>query len=190
MRLSLHSLTGYYLKMRWPFSRTYKVRCPDGSEKVVYKNIDDAFPLFLPGFKASLDGGTKIPATANAEIRAVYESKIQGLLFGLEELNQDLMMKFRSAYVVYQSDPCGGHHFLQRQIELILHEQSRFKRVRLQIDGLIALVKSSKSVGDCMPIFQDIVQQVGGGTVREAIVMEIKDATSVAKKWIGKPNAS
>ena len=33
----------------FPFWRTYKVRCRDGSVKTVYRDVNDAFPLFISG---------------------------------------------------------------------------------------------------------------------------------------------
>src|SRR5581483_10028272 len=65
--------------LSWLLPKTYKHKCHDGSVKVVYRHVDDAFPFYLPGWKAKVDANGKIPVTAQGGIKAEYESKIQGL---------------------------------------------------------------------------------------------------------------
>jgi hypothetical protein len=125
--------------MGWPFSKTYQHKCPDGSVKVVYKNIDDAFPLFLPGWQAAVSSEVTVPNVGAGSVRAEYADKIQGLLYGLDELNQSLMMKFRGVYVAYQSDPCANGGNFQRQIEGLLDGQHKLTVVKTQIQALIRL---------------------------------------------------
>ena len=91
--------------MAWPLSKTYKVKSPDGHVKTVYRNVDDAFPLFIPGWKANINAAGKFLERLSGEIRAEYSTAIHGMLFALDELNQGLMMTFRAAYIVYQNDP-------------------------------------------------------------------------------------
>ena len=174
----------------WLLPKTYKHRCKDGSVKIVHRNVDDAFPFYLPSWKAKLDGNAKIPVQGQGGIKAEYETKIGGLLFGLDELNQGLMMNFRGAYVAFQTDPSAGHEFLLREVAKVLQEQQRVLRIRLQIDGLISLAKTCKNKGEFFQLYQVIVNQVGGSTVADAAAVEIKDSAQQAKKWIGGGNAS
>jgi len=81
----------------------------------------------------------KAQELGTAELRADYATKIEGLLFSLDELNQSLMMNFRGAYVAYTTDPCGNGAMLNRQVENILREQHRFQLVRVQIRALVSL---------------------------------------------------
>src|SRR5947208_17126263 len=106
--------------MSWPFFKTRKHYCPDGSVKLVYRNVDDAFPFYVPGWEGKLDAKLK---GAPARLRAEYATKIQGLLYGLDELNQGVMFDFRAAYVTYMNDPCQHAGFFERQVEKIIHEQ-------------------------------------------------------------------
>ncbi|HSG38916.1 MAG TPA: hypothetical protein VLE27_04695, partial [Thermoanaerobaculia bacterium] len=85
--------------INWPFAKTYRVRCPDGTVKTLHRNVDDAFPLFIPGWQGNVDAELKALEAIPARLRAKYETKIQGLLYRLDELNQSLMMNFRGAYV-------------------------------------------------------------------------------------------
>lgn len=107
----------------------------------------------------------------------------------MDDLNQGLMIHFRGAYVAFQTDPCAGHDFLLREVSKILEEQQRLLRIRLQIDGLISLAKTCKNSGEFFQLYRVIVNQMGGSTVADAAVLEIKDSTQQAKKWIGEGNA-
>ena len=117
--------------INWPFSPTYRHKCPDGTIKTVYKNVDRAFPLYIPGWQGNVAADVKAQEIGTGELKAEYASKIQGLLFGLDELNQSQMMHFRGAYVAYSADPCGNSDLLKRQVETILREQTRFQMIRV-----------------------------------------------------------
>lgn len=127
--------------MRWPFSKTYQVKCNDGTVKTVYRNVDNAFPLCLPGWKGDLSARGKILDKVNAELKAEYATIIHGLLYALDELNQGLMMQFRAAYVVYKNDPCQHSSFFERQVEKLLDQQGRLISSKVQIDGLTQIAK-------------------------------------------------
>ena len=175
--------------INWPFSKTYRHRCKDGSVKIVHRKVDDAFPFYIPGWKGKLDGNANIPMTGQGEIKGEYETKIQGLLYNLDELNNSLMINFRGAYIAYQADPCAGYNFLLREVSKIIQEQNRLLKIRLQIDGLVSLAKTSKAKGEFLPLYRNIIEQVGGSTIPDAAKLEIKDLTNQAHKWIGDNDA-
>lgn len=175
--------------INWPFSKTYKHKCPDGTIKTVYRNVDDAFPLYIPGWQTNVTADVKAQELGAAQLKAEHASKIHGLLFSLDELNQSLMMNFRGAYVAYTTDPCGNADLLSKQVDAILREQTRFQRIRLQIRGLIALAVSQPNNHDrIMDAFQSIVQQLGGPVVTQAAVAEIASTRDAVQKWIGGPD--
>lgn len=92
--------------MRSPFSKTYVIKCPDGTTRIIYKNVDKAFPLCIPGWQGKMGATIEAVKGEPANLNAEYQTQIQGLLYSLDELNQSLMMTFRAAYVSYQSNPC------------------------------------------------------------------------------------
>ena len=104
------------MKIKWPYSKTYKHKCPDETIKIVYKNIDDAFPLFIPGWEGKVKNNVKAIESISVSMDADYATKIQGLLYDLNEFNQSLVMNFRTIYAYFQSDPCSNNNFFQRQI--------------------------------------------------------------------------
>jgi len=174
------------MPINWPFSKTYRIKCPDGTTKTVYRSVDHAFPLYIPGWQGTAAAAVKAQELGTAEVKAEYASKIEGLLFSLDELNQSLMMNFRGAYVAFASDPCGNGAMLNRQVENILREQHRFQLVRVQIRALIALAATSGNHDLVMAAFQRIVDQIGG-PIAEAAVEEIATSRAAMQKWIGEP---
>jgi len=105
------------LPFSWPWAKTYTVKCGDGTTKLVYKSVDDAAPFFIPGSKESIGMDVGAQEMASAKFTGAYETKIQGLLVHISELNEGLMMTFRLTYVAYQTDPCSHSQNLQQLLE-------------------------------------------------------------------------
>jgi hypothetical protein len=170
----------------FPFGKTYHVTCRDGSKKLVHRNVDHAFPLYIKGYqadaRAELDGLNQVKASAGGK----YATKIEGLLFGLDELNQGLMIHFRSVYVVYMSDPCGNASYLQRAVEKLLGEQQRLILLRIQIRALVELARNHpEDTNAIIGLFQSIAGNMGGPALIEASRLAIADARTVAIEWAG-----
>jgi hypothetical protein len=169
--------------MGWPFSKTYRVKCKDGSVKTVYKNVGDAFPLCIPGWKGDLSAAGKVLDKANADLKAEYATAIHGLLYALDELNQGLMMTFRAAYVVYQNDPCEHAPFFEREVAKLLDEQRRLRALKVQIDGLIQLAKQKPEHSEEFArIMANVVDRFGTLLLPQATSKRIADARKLTKR--------
>lgn len=170
----------------WPFAKSYHTKCPDGSIKTVYKNVNDAFPLFIEGWEGKLSSKVKAEDLVNVDANAAYKTKIDGLLFALDDLNQGLMMTFRAVYVTYTTDPCGNSAFLQREVSKLLDEQQRLRTLKLQIDFLLKLAQQHKDgTEEFARLFSDLVQRIGGYPGQEVTVSELKSAADDAKVLLG-----
>ena len=174
------------MKNRWPFSKTYKHKCPDGTTKIVYKNINDAFPLFIPGWEGKATNNAKAIEGVSVSMDAEYATKIQGLLYDLNEWNQSLMMTFRSAYAHFQSDPCSNNAFFQRQVEKIIDDQHRLTTLDVQIKGLVRLVELNPNNPEhFLQIYCQIINQIGGKSP-EVTSLEIAENRKNVNLWIGR----
>jgi hypothetical protein len=168
------------------FGKTYRVKCPDGSHKWVHRNVDDAFPLYIKGYQGDVNAELTGLSEVSASAGATYATKIQGLLFGLDELNQGLMIHFRGVYLVYMSDPCGNAPFLQREVQKLLGEQQRLVRLRIQIRALIELARNHpEDTNSIVDHFQKIAGSMGGPALAEASRAEITEARKIAGEWAG-----
>lgn len=167
----------------WPFSKTYTKRHSDGREKTLYRNVDDAFPLYIPGWNVSLAAAGNVIDKVNANMKAEYSSAIQGLLFGLDDLNQGLMMTFRSAYVVYQSDPFKHDDFLAREVEKILDEQRHLRTLRIQVDALVKLASlHPEQSANFAKVFADIINNMSFQAPPLVASQQIDESKQIAKK--------
>jgi hypothetical protein len=176
--------------MQWFWGRSYSVKCPDGTRKTVYRNVDDAFPLFIPGWQGDLSvGGSGSAKTAGidelkAEAKGAYTTKIQGLLFAIDDLTQTVMLNFRTVYLTFATDPCTNGDFLQRQIEKLVAEQQRISRLRIQVRALIELAKNQPNeTVQILTIFKEVAGNLGGGVAVEATKVEIVEARQLADRW-------
>lgn len=169
----------------WPWSKTYTVRCPDGTTRELHKDIDEAVPLSLKGFKADIEASVKGVPKLSGAAKAKYETKIQGLLFGLTEQNQSLMMSFRTVYLAFRSDPCGSRDFFQREVEKLLEEQRRIAELKLKVTALIQLASLSPAdTAHITAVFVQLASGIGGTPVVAAASLEISESRKLAKDML------
>lgn len=165
----------------WFWRKTYDVKCLDGTKKTVYKNVDDAFPLFIRGFDSNLAANVRSESLGDGNLDSKYTTKIDGLLYALDELNQGLMMTFRAIYMVYSSDPCGNVLFLQRECSKLIDEQRRLRSLKIQIDALINMIKATPDNAEAISnIFSDIVQRIGNYPGMDVTTYELQRASEDA----------
>jgi hypothetical protein len=169
----------------FPWGKTYKIRCCDGSTRTIHKDLDHACPLYIQGWKADASAGIKGISDLSGEAKLKYESQIENLLFGLNEQNQSLMMSFRTVYLVFGTNPCANDGFFMREIEKLLDEQRKITALRMQIAALVQLAtQNPNDTAALTKIFSDIASRLGGATVADAASMEIAEMRNTAKKQL------
>ena len=181
----------YYAIMPWTWRKIYTVRCPDGSKKTVYRDVNEAFPLYIHGWQGDLSANASGSAKAvgvedlKSEIKGAYATKIHGLLFAIDEHTQSLMINFRNVYIAFTTDPCKNGDFLLRQVEKLVAEQQRISRWRIQVRTLIELAKNQPNeTMQILTIFKEIAGDIGGAPAIEAAALEIAEARQLAEEWI------
>lgn len=163
-----------------PFANTYQVRCPDGTIKTVYKNIDDVLPLYIPGWVGKLK--TELP---DANITAEYATKIHGLLYYIDEHNKNIFISFRIAYLGYKNDPCNNNAYFNRQIEKIIDEQNKIVTFNSRIKLLMQLaVMYQNNPEKFNPLYEQIAEQLIGVNIPEAATSEIAETRTLARDWV------
>jgi hypothetical protein len=165
----------------WIWEKTYQITCRDGTKRTVHKNINDACPLFIPGWKADVAGGVQGVSDLKAEVKAKYGTQINGVLYSLNEQNQSLMMSFRTVYLAFSTNPCGNNDFFLREIEKLLDEQRKISALKIQIAGLIQLASTNPNdTAQLTKIFSDIASRLGGSAVVSAASLEIAETRELA----------
>jgi hypothetical protein len=162
------------MPINWPWGKTKEIKCPDGTTRIVYKNIDEACPLVIPGWNAQMEAALNGASQLRGSVKARYEKTIRGFLFGLNEQNQSLMMSFRMVYQAYASNPCANGEFLTRETEKLLDEQRRIMTLKLQITAVIQLASTSPTeTAQLANILSDIASRIGEPAVSKAACAEI-----------------
>jgi hypothetical protein len=179
--------------------KTYKHRCPDGSTKIVHRNVDDAFPLALKDLEVRFAAELNAMAAGIAGgVKTDVKKSISGWLFQLNEQNQSLMASFRAIYTGYQSDPCLHGKAYMRAVERTVEEVNLQTRTQAQIKGLVALAQSEGVNHD--EVMRQFSQICGVGDVPAAASKAINAAVDDAQTWLqegrqgdvvqpGEPNA-
>jgi len=173
---------------KWnPFEKSYEVRCKNGSIKTIYKKVEDAFPLSISGYEGNISANVKSELLEEGGLDANFKSKVDGLLYGLDEINNGLMMSFRSAYIGYQTDPCANNDFLLDQITKINEEQRRLRALKMQIRGYVELAKSNpRDSTKLAEHYINLVNRIGSTSMGDAGVVEsISMSRDAAHKLMG-----
>ena len=114
-----------------------KVKCQDGSERIVLKNPDDAFPLAHKKLLAKIHTEVKALAQLQVDADADVRELIAGFLFQIDEINSSLIIHLRSAYVVFSTNPCEMDKWLAKEVEKIIKEETKMRntlnKLRLKI---------------------------------------------------------
>lgn len=155
------------MNFNWPFSKTYQITCPDGTVRIIHKNIDDACPLTIKNWKAGVSADLKEEISQlNGKISGKYENEIKGFLFGLNDQNESLMMSFRAAYMGVQINPCENNGFFLRELEKLLENQQRLTELKMKISALIQLaINYPQETDRWQSIVNEIAARLGGSAI-------------------------
>jgi hypothetical protein len=164
-------------------SNTYQHPCPDKTSKTVYKNIDDALPLYIPGWE-----GKVTTESQQVNISAEYATKIHGLLFYIDESNQNIIFHFRMIYIGYKNDPCNDNGYFNRQVEKIREEQNKLMMFKAKIELLKHLAeKNPYNPEQFNELYEQTLEQYSGVNIPKAAELEINQTRKIAEKlWAGR----
>lgn len=124
------------------FFRTRKVRCPDGTVRVVYNDVDLIFPLAVTDKSSKINGGVDVPEIANANLSVEITAAIKGLVFSIDSTNSSLLLEQRGYYAVYSSNPCESHSWFGRQMEDVGRRRQRLQEQQQLLGALITLAQN------------------------------------------------
>lgn len=169
-----------------PFSKTYVVKCPDGP-RVIYKNVDDAFPLFIKSTQGNADIKADIKDLGKINMEGKYKSSIEGLLYQIDEQNNSLMISFRTIYVGFTTDPCNSSSFFQREIAKMNDQYNYMQSLTVKLRTLVNLIERSngKPNSQITILFADIVNGFGKDPDLSVAIDEIRAAQEDMRKLIG-----
>ncbi len=162
----------------------YIVRCPDGTVRQVYRNVDDLIPLVFKIENADVALGFQTDAGGSAGIKATYAAHVDYIRSGLNERRIKMIDAYRLAYGVYAADPCGRLDFLERKTEGLLADQSRDENARLKFIAFMEFLHSdSSSDKAAQKMFQDLINGMDGNAGSLGAHVAIEEAQQRAIEW-------
>jgi hypothetical protein len=165
--------------------RTYRVRCSDGRKLTVHRDINAAFPLFLPSLAARGAGSIRDLGGNGVALEAELKTGVDGVLYQLNELNDTVMMNFRAVYATYQADPCRHSDFLARKVDEMTSDLQRLSAIRLELKALIDLaVANPGTPKQVWSLFAEIVTKNNLPGLPQASALRIENARGDAVRWI------
>jgi len=126
------------------FSKFVTVKCPDGTTRMVYKNVDDIFPFSIKESKATINGNITADDLGGGEAAASFAEKINDKLFLINEQNAGLWMCFRATYVGYTANPCGNSGNLETYIQEIIREHAKNTELCSKLRALVECVREGQ----------------------------------------------
>lgn len=168
-----------------PFAKTYKLTCPDKSVRIIYKNVNDAFPLFIEGWEANLAGKVKEESGIEANIVGEYKTKIDGILVALDQFNSSIMMDFRVAYVIFTGDPCRAIDRFERMVQNVMEKRDFIRELKILLDSLITLAREQPDNRDAFIIlFGKIADRLSPQAAVDETKLQIRVAREEAMKMV------
>ena len=163
----------------WPFAKTRKIKCPDGSERIIFKNPDDAFPLYIKDWSARFKATVKALTEVQGSLSSEFKRQIGGFFFELDSSNLSMQSKFSAAYKTYlASDPCKADGWLRKRIREIMEEESTLRRLEFEI-------KKMESLGN-QGLNEQAIEQAMAEALNRLSKSEIEEETSNAFKEVEK----
>lgn len=166
--------------MKWPFGKIRKIRCPDGSEKYVFRDPDDAFPLYAKDWSARLEATVKALTKLQGGLVLNLKKNIEGFFFELDEANRSMQSKLRAIYVIFLTAPCKLDRWLIQQIQNVIEEEGKIRIRRIEIE--IEKIRSLKSRGLNKKRITQAVTEALTRLSRSEIEVETSDAFKRVKK--------
>lgn len=167
------------------FSKTYRVKCGDGTTRRVYHDVQDAVPIFLAETQSS--GGVSLAEAAEIGVTGLNvtghkAAKVGHVLFKLDEMNNNLVLDFRLAYALYQAEPCSQIATFKDQVEKLQMRQYALRELKMKCQALIELAKSDIDEGGFLALFREIALH---GSSAAAVAELDSTRTMAANAWSG-----
>ena len=169
--------------MRNPFSKYYFEPCPDGIKRKVYKNIDDAFPIYCKNissnYKAIFDVINEVKANLNVD----NKSHIHDLLSKLDKINSDMQSQFRDAYADYKNDPYGKSDHLSSEIQKITEREINDRQFQIFLDKIILINKGGLSDTAIKNLILEAKSILLGPSISKNILTNLSKVTKTVEAW-------
>ena len=169
--------------MRNPFSKYWIIKCPDESERIVYKKADDAFPMCFKNITSSFKTAFNALEKVQANLGTDFKIHIHDLLLKLDDINSSMQSQFRAAYIVYQSDPCNRSNYLADEIQKITERENFNRRLQIFMDKIILINKGQFSDTVLESLIIEAKSVLLGPSINQNILDRLSEVTETVNAW-------
>jgi hypothetical protein len=151
----------------------------------VYRNVDEAFPLYVRDHEKSVSASIRDATGFGAETDIAFKNQIGTVLFSLDELNSSTMMDFRAAYIAYSNDPCNNGEFFNREIVRIREGRNYLQELKMKIAGVITSLSAGGEASGAGRILHEVLTSLKLEPLADVAAQEIEDARDAAELLAG-----
>jgi hypothetical protein len=162
-------------------SRTHK--CTDGRAITVFRNPNDAVPLYVKPVTSQAKASFDTAATAKADVEAQYTQSVTGIASLVTVATENFLAKFRTIYQYYSEEPCSRDAYFRDKLDELLREQRRFEYVQLQLTTLIELSHNGSDRTGIMRILSRIHNSLTSPIEHTEITRQITKAPTLTEDW-------
>ena len=171
--------------MWWIFGKTRKHRCPDGTERIVFKNPDDAFPLSVKDWSTRLEGTLNAVKELQGSLGADFKNQIEGFFVQLDQANSSMQSQFRAIYVVYQTDPCGQDGYLATEIQKIIERECTLRRMQIEISKIESLRSQGFDEQELAQVLAETHTRLSKSDIEEKTSIAFQNVEKNTLAWKG-----
>jgi hypothetical protein len=135
--------------LKWPWTDPRRFDCGNGRTRLVYRDVNNVFPLYLADLKSNTKAAIDAVQHIKGQISQEHQETVKTLLFKIDEKNSSAQTQLRAAYIVYSAAPCEKLEYLESVIDQIRTTESQMKAVEMYVGQMVSIVKtigSSKTV--------------------------------------------
>jgi hypothetical protein len=168
----------------WNFFSKYDIKkCSDGTERMIYKKVDDAFPICFKNISSSYKAVFEAINEVKVNLSADNKSRIHDLLLKLDSINTSMQIQFRAAYVVYQGEPCSKSDYLASEIQKITERENINRRLQIFMDKIILIKKGRLSDTALKNLIIEAKSILLGPGISKNILTNLSQVTETVDTW-------
>ena len=171
--------------MWWPFGKIKKIKCPDGTERLVYKDPEDAFPFFAKDWSTKFDSMLKATQEIQGKLGASCESNINGFFTQLDQANRSIQIHFRAIYVLYTVNPCANDKLLVDEIKKAIDNESIMRRMQYEIDFINGLLVNNAPPDSVILAIKSSSQKLSRPLLEQKASAAFEKAQEDVASWEG-----
>ena len=172
------------------FGRLHKIKCPDGTTRLVYHDVDLEFPIYTKEIKTNASANLDVVNQIRGELGSQYSSAVADLLVKIDSANASTQMHYRAAYATYTTNPCKNDDFLQRATDSIRFEEGKYREAGIRLQAISTILANKvggridrETIKEISDQLKGVLQTLTRKPPAAAIAAEMAQVSDNTKSW-------